>query len=395
MKILIADKLSETIIKMLDSMDVTYEWQPSLKAETLPENIGDAEVLIVRSTKVTKETIDAGASLSLIIRAGAGVNTIDLKAASEKGIYVANCPGKNTAAVAELAIGHLIAADRRIPAAALDLKNGKWEKKEYGKAKGLKGRTLGIIGLGAIGKAVAKRAKGLEMNVLAWSRSLTSEKADSLGIGFLSSPEEIATRADCITVHLAAKPDTKHFIGKNFFAKIKNGAIFINTSRGEIVDTEELKKAIKEKNLRVGIDVYENEPAAGDKTFADSELAELVNGTPHIGASTDQATEAVAEEVVKIIADYKKNGKPEDSVNMLEKSSATYNMTIRHYNHIGVLASIFDSLRDGGINIEEVENRIFQGEKTAVCFLKLDDKPSDKLISKIENDQNIIHTMLS
>ena len=166
MKVLIADKLSPKAVSQLQAVGCDVTMDPDLSADALPGVISAVEILIVRSTKVTAATIDAGTSLSMIIRAGAGVNTIDLKEASARGIHVTNCPGKNTDAVAELAIGHLITADRRIVAANNDLGRGQWKKKEYQKATGLKGRTLGIIGLGAIGKAVAKRAKGLEMKVI-------------------------------------------------------------------------------------------------------------------------------------------------------------------------------------------------------------------------------------
>ena len=168
MKILIADKVSAKMVADLKALGCDVALEPDVSAEALPASLAGVEILIVRSKQVTAAAIEAGASLSLIIRAGAGVNTIDIKKASEKGVYVANCPGKNTDAVAELAIGLLIAADRRIPDALIDLRAGRWRKKEYGKARGLKGRTLGIIGLGSIGKAVARRALGLEMNVIGW-----------------------------------------------------------------------------------------------------------------------------------------------------------------------------------------------------------------------------------
>ncbi len=173
MKILIADKLSPKAIAALEKIGADITSNPELEAEDLGGAIGNANVLIVRSTKVYAETIEAGKSLELIIRAGAGVNNIDLEKASSSGVYVANCPGKNSDAVAELALGHIIACDRRIVDASLDLRNGYWKKKAYQNAAGLKGRTMGIIGLGSIGGALAKLAKGLDMNASAWSRSLT------------------------------------------------------------------------------------------------------------------------------------------------------------------------------------------------------------------------------
>jgi D-3-phosphoglycerate dehydrogenase len=395
MKVLIADKLSDKAVCDLENLGAEVVVRPDLTADELGGALGDAEILVVRSTRVKAPAIETAPCLSLIIRAGAGVNTIDLDCASSKGIYVANCPGKNTEAVAELAIGLLIAADRRIVNAGSDMRSGAWKKKEYGKARGLKGRTLGIIGVGTIGKAVIKRAKGLEMKVIGWSRSLTKEKAGELGIGYCSSAQEVAKQADAVSVHLAAKPETEHFVGKKLLKHMKDGAILINTSRGEVVDTEALKEAIKQKNLRVGLDVYENEPAATAKVFDDKELASVVTGTPHIGASTNQAAEAVADEVVRIVRAYKDSGKPINAVNIQQKSSARCDLIVRHYNRVGVLAGVLDELRNEDINIEEMENIIFTGQIASHCTLKLDSEPSNKLISRIEDSDNIIQVALN
>ncbi|MHC4213860.1 MAG: NAD(P)-dependent oxidoreductase [Planctomycetota bacterium] len=395
MKVLIADKLSAKAVSDLEKLGAEVTVNPELTADDLAGSLGDAEILIVRSTKVQAPVIEAAPNLSLIIRAGAGVNTIDLDCASSKGIYVSNCPGKNTDAVAELAIGLLIAADRRIVNAGSDMRLGVWNKKEYGKANGLKGRTLGIIGVGAIGKAVIKRAKGLEMNVIGWSRSLTEEKAGELDIGYCSSAQEVAKQADAISVHLAAKPETEHFIGKKLLKHMKDGSILINTSRGEVVDTAALKEAIEQKNLRVGLDVYENEPAASAKVFDDNELAAVVTGTPHIGASTNQAAEAVADEVVRIVRAYKETGKPINAVNIQQKSAASCDLIVRHYNRVGVLAGVLDELRNEEINIEEMENIIFTGQVASHCTLKLDSKPTDELMSRIEKDDNVIQVILN
>jgi D-3-phosphoglycerate dehydrogenase / 2-oxoglutarate reductase len=393
MKVLIVDKMSEKAVKALKDMgaEVTVN---AVKAEDLPKALGDTEVLIVRSTKVSAAAIEAAPALSLIVRAGAGVNTIDVAAASKRGIYVANCPGQNTDAVAELAIGLLIAADRRIVNATDDLRAGKWKKSEYGKSRGLKGRTLGIVGVGSIGKAVAKRAQGLEMNVIGWSRSLTPQKAEELGIGFCAKLEELAEKSDAVSVHVAASKETNNLVGKDFFARMKKGAILINTSRGEVVDAAALKAAIAEKGLRVGLDVFAGEPAGGEAEFVDKELAAAVIGTPHIGASTDQASEAIAAETVRVIETYRVSGHPVNTVNIREKSSAIINLVVRHYNRVGVLAGVLDELRSEGVNIEEMENTIFEGGAAACCTLKLDEKPSDALIAKLGKAENVIKVML-
>ena len=393
MKVLIVDKMSEKAVKALKDMGAEVMVN-AVKAEDLPKALGDTEVLIVRSTKVSAAAIEAAPALSLIVRAGAGVNTIDVAAASKRGIYVANCPGQNTDAVAELAIGLLIAADRRIVNATDDLRVGKWKKSEYGKARGLKGRTLGIVGLGSIGKAVAKRAQGLEMNVIGWSRSLTLQKAEELGIGYCAKLEELAEKSDAISVHVAAAKDTNNLIGKDFFARMKKGTILVNTSRGEVVDPAALKAAIAEKGLRVGLDVFAGEPAGGEAEFSDKELAAAVIGTPHIGASTDQASEAIAAETVRVIETYRISGHPVNTVNIREKSSAIINLVVRHYNRVGVLAGVLDELKNEGVNIEEMENTIFEGGAAACCTLKLDEKPSDALIAKLGKAENVIKVML-
>jgi len=394
MKILLADKLSPLTITELEALGAEVTSNPELTAEQLPECIGDSEVLVVRSTKVTAATINNAPNLALIIRAGAGVNTIDLDAAANHAVYVTNCPGKNTDAVAELAIGLLIAADRRITDACLDLRNGKWNKKKYQKAGGLKGRTLGVIGLGAIGRGVARRAQGLDMNVIAWSRSLTEEKAAELGITRCKTPLEIAEKSDAVSIHVAVKPETKQMINAEFLSKMKDGAILVNCARGEVADTEALKNAIAEKDLRVATDVFENEPAGGAAELEDTSFASMVTCTPHIGASTDQASEATADEVVRIVRLYKEMGKPCNVVNLREKSSAEASLVVRHHNQVGVLAGVLNVIRSNGINIEEMENSVFANGMSAICTLKLDSRPANEVIKEIEADERIVTASL-
>ena len=394
MKILIADKVSAKMVADLKALGCDVVLEPDVSAEALPASLSGVEILIVRSKQVTATAIEAGASLSLIIRAGAGVNTIDIKKASEKGVYVANCPGKNTDAVAELAIGLLIAADRRIPDALIDLRAGRWRKKEYGKARGLKGRTLGIVGLGSIGRAVARRALGMEMNVIGWSRRLTPAIAKALDIGYCATLDELADSADAVSVHLAATKDTKGLLGESFFGRLKPGALFINTARSEVVDGAALKTALAAGKLRAALDVFENEPAGGEAPFADTELAaRLAAASPHIGASTDQAEEAIAEETVRVAKTFLETGKPVNAVNPRKLHNGVP-LVVRHYNRVGVLANILGELRAEGINIEEMENTIFDGELAACCALILDKTPSEALMQRIGGAENVIQATL-
>lgn len=394
MKVLIADKLSPATVTALEAFGLTVETRADLSAETLPAALGDTNILVVRSMKVSAAAIEAAPQLSLIIRAGAGVNTIDLVAASSRGVYVASCPGKNTAAVAELAIGLIIACDRQIVEATNSLRGGLWQKKRFGSARGLKHRTLGIVGFGEIGRAVAVRAAALDIQIVAWSRSLTPEAAEQAGIGHASSLLELATKSDVVSVHVAYSKETKGLIGRSFFDAMRSGAIFVNTSRGEVVDTAALKAAIAAKSLRVGLDVFENEPAGGESPFEDVELAKLTVGTPHIGASTDQAAEAIAAEVVRIVAVFLKTGRPPNSVNLCARSPATHHLVVRHFNRVGVLAGVLDLLKQEGINVEEMENIIFDGAKAACCTLRLDQAPSTDLLAALRRNESVIHLLL-
>lgn len=394
MKILIADKLSDNAVKALENMGASVRLEPDAGPGDLPGIIDDAEILIVRSTKVNRASMDSGSSLSLIIRAGAGVNTIDLEHASALGIHVANCPGKNADAVAELTIGHMIALDRNIVDNSVDLRRGVWNKKGYSKARGLKGRTLGILGMGSIGTKVAAVAQVMGLNVQAWSRSLTEQQAKTMGVGFCASPMDLARSSDIVTIHLAANSDTRHLVDRSFLEAMKDSAFLINTSRGEIMDTRALMEIRASKSLKVALDVYEDEPGASEKTFPHTDLAQVITGTHHIGASTQQAADAIADEVVKIVERYRSSGKPLHPVNARDKSSAQFNLVVRHFNKVGVLAAVLDALRNGNINVEEMENSIFSGGEAAVCTLKLDDRPSDVVLNEISSMENIIKASL-
>jgi len=396
MKVLVADKFEDSGRRGLAEIgcDVTYE--PDATGEKLLDAVKrtNADVLVVRSTEVTRPMLESG-KLSLVVRAGAGTNTIDVEAASERGIWVANCPGKNAVAVAELAFGLALALDRRIVANAKDLETGKWNKKEYGKAKGLFGRTLGVLGTGTIGCEVIARANAFGMRVVAWSRSLTEARAAELGVTRMASPTEVAAAADILSVHLALKPETRGLVGDGIFASMKPGAIFVNTSRAEVVDQAALERAVKERNLRAGLDVFAEEPSGGAGAVS-APIFQLPNviGTHHIGASTDQAQEAIADETVRIVRLYKETGRPANVVNLAKKSPATHLLAVRHYDRVGVLATVFDQLKRGGINVQETENIVFEGARAAVARIHVDRAPSSEVIDALRSSEHVLDVSL-
>ena len=306
MKILFADKFPEAQLTQLQEQGHECDLQPDLDGDTLPQAVNNAEVLVVRSTKITSETIGAAASLRLIIRAGAGTNTIDKDAAAARRIPVCNVPGKNAVAVAELAMGLLIAIDRRIPENVTDLRAGRWNKKKYSVAQGLMGRHMGILGLGAIGLAVAERARAFGIHVYVVDKpdrsAQTRETLASLGLLTVPDLDTLLGTCDIISLHVPSTAETKGMVDAAFLEKLQPGAIIINASRGDVIDEEALLAAMNDKGIRAGLDVYADEPSAGEGTFS-SALAIHPNtcGTHHIGASTDQAQEAVSEGVLEVI----------------------------------------------------------------------------------------------
>ncbi|MER3523871.1 MAG: hydroxyacid dehydrogenase [Ignavibacteria bacterium] len=384
MKALIADAFPERYIAAIKELGVAVDYKPKLKAEELAAHIGDANILVVRSTEVRADCIQSARVLSLIIRAGAGVNTIDIPAANERGIYVTNCPGKNSIAVAELVMGLILALDRRIADNVIDLRAGKWNKGEYSKADGMYGKTLGLIGVGQIGKEMIPRAKAFGLHVIGWSRSLTREKAAALGIDFAGTVQDLVLQCDIISVHVALKPETKGLISRSVIDLMKPGTIFINTSRAEVVDEEALADAAEAGRIRVGSDVFVGEPEEKAGLFR-SRLAMLPNvyGTHHIGASTEQAQNAVADETVAIIREYIQQGTVRNWVNRARETAATWQLVVRHHDKPGVLANVLGDLKASSINVEEMENVIFDGGKTACATIRLATKPSDELIQQM------------
>ena len=393
MKILIADKFEESGRIGLRTIGCEISFQPDLKDDALVEAIAkeQPDVLIVRGTKVTEPMLAAG-PLKLVVRAGAGYNTIDVAAASRRGIYVANCPGKNSIAVAELAFALILALDRRIADNVIALRGGQWNKKEFSKARGVFGRTLGLVGVGKIGQEMIARAQAFGMNVIAWSRSLTAEKAEALGVERKDSPLEVARVADIVTVHVALKPDTKLLINSDFFGAMKEGAYFINTSRGEVVDQAALVEAIHAKGIRAGLDVFAVEPTSGVAEFTDSIGNETnVYGTHHIGASTDQAQEAIAAETVRIVKTFKETGQVPNVVNLAAHTPATHRLVVRHRDRPGVLAQVLDAIKAEQINVQEMENIVFEGAEAAVARINLDKAPSRATLDQLRaGNQDII-----
>ena len=392
MTILVADAFSPEAQDRLRDAGHTVIDRPGLKGDDLTEALREhvPEVLVVRSTKVTPADLDASPGLELVVRAGAGVDTIDVAGASERGIFVANCPGKNAAAVAELAFGLILSLDRRIPDNVIAAREGRWDKKGFASARGLRGRTLGLIGLGNIGREMAARARAFGMPVVAWSRSLTAESAAALGVRRAETPAEVARQSDVLSVHVASTPETAGLVNAELLAELPDGAALINTSRAEVVDEDAVAEAVRSGRLRYATDVPAGEPAAKTGDFAHP-LAEAVYITHHVGASTDEATEAIGQEAARVILTYAETGRVENGVNLADQSPATHLLTVRHLDRVGVLAGVLGEVREAGWNVQEMENLVFAGAEAACARIRFDGTPDDATLDRIRAVEHVIN----
>jgi D-3-phosphoglycerate dehydrogenase len=398
-KVLLADSLPASAVDRLIAAGDEVEARPELTAEDLPSAIAGFEALVVRSTKVTAEALDAADCLGLIVRAGAGTNTIDCSRAAERGVFVCNVPGKNAFAVAELTMGLLIAIDRHIAAGTADLRAGAWNKKAYSKADGLAGRRMGIIGVGDIGLAVAERAWAFGLDVVAVAKPGRSEdsiaRAERAGITYVDDLGELLATSDIVSLHVPGAPDTKGLVNADFLAQMKDKAILLNTSRGDVVDEAALIAAMDERGLRAGLDVFVNEPGSSTAGFESALAAHpSVVGTHHIGASTEQAQDAVAAGTIDGINAYR-SGRPVHCVNLDPVPHKAASLTIRHKDRVGVLASVLAVLRTAQLNVSNMQNQVFLGAKAAVASIDVGHLPSDEVIAELQSLDDVIYVSIT
>ena len=394
MRILFADSLAESAVERLRAGGDVCVVEPSLTAESLPDHIDGYDVLVVRSTKVTAAALDAADRLGMVLRAGAGTNTIDTRRAAELGIFVCNVPGRNAIAVAELAIGLMFAIDRHIAPATADLRAGAWDKQSYSKARGLFGATLGIIGMGAVGLEVAQRASACGLRVITEARpdrprDVCRRMAD---IGVAEAPDRPALLAasDIVSLHVPAGDDTDGMVDADFLASMKPGAVLINTSRGEVVDEAALLAALDATDLRAGLDVFAEEPPEAVGHIG-SPLARhpKVTATHHIGASTEQAQMAVAEGTAEVIEAYR-SGVVLDCVNLEKVPKRTATLSVRHHDRVGVLACVLQELSRRHLNVANMQNRIFSGSEAAVAIIEVAGAIDDELLNALGGIEHVI-----
>jgi len=399
MKILFADSLPEIHLDRLRKQGDDCVVRETLDSDDLPQAISGYDILVVRSTKVTTKTIAASDQLGLIVRSGAGTNTIDCESAASSGIYVCNVPGTNSLAVAELTMGLLLAVDRQIPQATVDLRNGLWNKNYYGKADGLFGKTLGIIGVGEIGLALADRAKAFGITVLAERKPGRSPEIESRirssGIKLVDGRDELLDQSDIVSLHVPGGDSTNGMVNAKFLRNMKPNAILLNTSRGEVINESDLIVAMNEQGIRAGLDVFCHEPHQGKGEFI-SEIAQHPNvvATHHIGASTQQAQNATAAGAIEVIEAYK-TGELLNCVNLSPTRIGSSTIIIRHFDKIGVLASALEVIRSADLNVQTMENRVFQGAKAAIGIIDVVGDVTEQVIQELADLKHVIQVQAS
>lgn len=402
MKAVICDLFSQAALEELRSHGIECLYDHTLKGPHLLEALAAErpQILVVRSTKVTADLIQAAPSLELIVRAGAGTDNIDTAEASKRGIYVTNCPGKNSIAVAELVMGLICAVDRRIPENVMLLRQGKWNKGLFSASTGLKGRKLGIIGIGNIGREVAARARSFGMTIFGFDPMLNAEQTEAMGITYLPSPEALAHEVDIMTFHVPSTPKTKGMINAQFLGQCKDDCVVINTSRGDLVNEDELLSVLDARpGLWYACDVYKGEPADKEGDFVHRVAQHpRVYGTHHIGASTKQAEQAIGEEAVRVILKYSRTRKVDlgNCVNLVQLSPANYSMTIRTQNSPGILAFALSKMTEAGYNVQEVENVVFKDAvacSASINFTAEGPERVEEVVAAIQGHAGVINVV--
>ncbi len=372
MKVLISDNLAPIGEKILREAGLEVDVNTGLPPEELKAIIPDYDGLVIRSaTKVRQDIIEAATKLKVVGRAGIGLDNVDIPAASEKGIVVMNAPDGNATTAAEHAISMMLSLARNIPQATASMKAGKWEKKSF-MGREVTGKTLGIVGIGRIGSIVANRAQGLHMKVIAYDPFMPEELVQKLGVERLDLLE-LARRADFISVHTPLTKDTHHLLSTDFFANMKEDAMFIDCARGGVLDEEAFFAALQEGRIAGGaLDVFEKEPT----TLEGTPLLGLDNFicTPHLGASTSEAQENVASAIAEQMADYLLKGAVRNAVNVPSVSDDVL-AKIGPYIKLGeMLGSLHMQIARGGVEEITLE---YSGELSeqdtgpvTVAFLK-------------------------
>ncbi|GEM_PF-614538 len=397
MKTLVGCKLPDSALDELRSLGTELIYQPDLTTAQLEKLIGDVAILVVCRTRVSREAISAGRSLQLIVRAGTNTANIAIEEASAAGIFVCNCPDKDAAAVAELMLGFLIALDRRLPQLAGVFDRGAVGGPACGgDARGLAGRTLGLLGFGAAQRELARRAQACHVDVLVWAADLSQDAASRHGVRACSWPRELARQSDMIAAHVPRQEADGMLVDAEFLENMRPGAYLVFAGHPAGLDTNALAEIAPRRKLRVACDLSAPQLTGSDTGRFKNRLGELpdVLATFGLADRTQQAWEATAAEVVRVVREFLVAGTVRNCVNLLESSPATWQLLLRLRDTVGVMAAIMDHIRADGINAQEIQARVFAGAKAAWCVIALDERPSAEGLDAIRKLDGVLHLEL-
>ncbi|MGD8453037.1 MAG: NAD(P)-dependent oxidoreductase [Phycisphaerae bacterium] len=396
MNILVTCELPEFALEQLRSLGSVVDYKPQLPPEQLRDAIPGISVLVVDSRRVSPETIARGDMLQMIVRAGAGPGDVAVEEASAQGVFVTHCPTQHAVAVAELTFGLLLALDRRILDMTEATHEGRWVRGKFKDARGLAGRTLGVLGYGAAGREVARRATAFGMKVLAWCPTLAAEAPHEPGITFCNWPRELARQSDFVTVHVPPGPEERiALVDTEFLESMRPGACLVHVGHPTAEEEAALADAVTRRGLRVALDAYGAAPTADSARYR-CPLADLPGTivTQHQGPLTEQAQHAIAAEVVRIARSFIVSGDITNCLNLLERSPATWQLVLRARDAVGVMASILEAVRADGINVEEISSRVFLGARAAWCTVALDERPSNEALEAIRSLDEVLYLEL-
>lgn len=393
MKILIICELPEFALDELHSLSSNVRYEPEMRPEELRDAIAGASVLVVGNQRVSPEVVERGDALQMIVRAGPGPGEIALAEASTHGIFVCHCPNQHAVAAAELALGLLLALDRQVVENAVALRESRWIRANLEEARGLAGRSLGILGYGSVGEQLAQRARAFGMRVLAWCQTVTPETPPAADVRFCNWPRELARESDFVVVcPLNTRIESSHLVDGEFLENMRDDARLVHIGSPGTIDEAALLEAIQERGLRVALDVPGPE-STGDRGRFRCRLCELpgVIGTQNVRAHTEQARQATAAEVVRIVRAFLISGQALHCLNLLEHSPATWQLVLRVQDAVGVMAAILEVIRADGINAEEITSRLFLGGRAAWCTVALDERPSTDALEAIRALKNVLY----
>jgi len=393
-KILVACELPQSALDELAPLASELCYRPNLTAYQLRDCLADVGILVVGAVRVSPEAIAAGRALQMIVHAGCGPGEIAVERASTAGVFVTHCPDQHAQAVAELTLGLILALDRRIVENTIALKDGRWIRSELADARGLAGRTIGIMGYGAIGRSVARLAQAFQMRVLTWSPRLMPPDMPEPLVEACSRPRDLARQSDVVTLH-ADESEPELIVDAAFLEAMGDGAYLVSLGPLAAVDEEALFRAVERGRLRLALDV--SGPRAGaDSTRFRCRLCDLpgVIGTQHMGALTEQARQATAREVVRIVRSFVVCGEVLNCLNLCERSPATWQLVLRVRDQMGVMAAVMDAIRADGVNAQEITSKVFTGAKAVWCAIALDERPSAEALASIRNLPDVLHLEL-